>query len=353
MVRRGIIYIVFFSLFFSNCLEPFEFETQVEEEKILVIDGQLTTSNGPHFVRVSRTTAFGQKFIDPIRGVEVNLISDAAIYNYTENAEGAYVLNGFKPEVGREYSVEVTLPSGQQYISSPAIMPDMVEADSAYHSFDTDIVISSTGVEREAKVLDVFVNTNIPNNAEGEISYMRWFTEELFIFPEEGCGGLHQPKSCFVSVPGNPQNITLFSSENIDGQKLEGLQVATKTHMPIFHFKAALFFSVYQYRIDKDAFDYWTKLRSLTSQSGTVFDLPPASLRGNIQNADDPAELVLGYFELASTDTVRTRVLSSEYKENVNGIVFCSQFDRRNWPEECCQCLVLDGASTVRPSWLD
>lgn len=353
MVKRGIIYLIFTSLLLSNCLEPFEFEKRDDSEKILVIDGQLTTSNGPQYVRISNTTAFGEKFIVPIRNAEVNLITPDAIYNYTENAEGTYVLFDFKGEVGKEYALEVTMPSGKQYQSTPSIMPDGIQADSAYHQFETDIVVSSTGIERLAKVLKVFVNTNIPEANDGENRYMRWFTDELFIFPEESCGGLHQAKSCYVSVPGNPQNITLFNSENIDGSRLEGLQVATKTYMPILHFKTALFFSVYQYGIDKEAYDYWTKLKSLTSQSGTVFDLPPASLSGNIKNIDDPDEQVLGYFELATTDTVRTKVLSSEYKQNVNGIVYCSQFDRRNWPEECCQCAVLEGASTQRPSWLD
>lgn len=353
MVRYKWLYIILVCLLCNGCLEPFEFEAKDNPEQILVIDGQLTSSSGPHYVRISTTKEFGQKFNELIRGAEVNLFVQEAAYNYAENAEGAYVLNDFLPEIGKEYYIEVTMPSGKIYKSNPAIMPEKVEADSAYHKFDNDIVVSTTGIERVAPVIDVFVDTNIPNTSEGETSYMRWFTDELFIFPEESCGGLHAPKSCYVTVPGNPQNISLFSSETIDGDKLTGLQVARKISMPVFHFKTALFFSVVQYVIDKEAYSYWVKLKSLTSQSGTVFDLPPASLNGNIQNVNDPNEQVLGYFELATTDTVRTKVFSFEYKENVSGIVYCSQFDRRNWPDECCQCLVLEGASTERPDWLD
>ena len=353
MVRYHWIYIIFICALLSSCLEPFEFEPNKDPEKILVIDGQLTNTLGPHYVRISQTKEFGKKFSEFIKGAEVNLIAQDAVYNYSENAEGAYVLNDFNPEIGKEYYVEVTMPSGQVYTSNPAIMPEKVEPDSAYHQFDNDIVVSATGIELIAPVINVYVDTNIPNSIDGQTNYMRWFTEELFIFPEESCGGLHAPKSCYVSVPGNAQNISVLSTENIDGDKVIGLQVARKTKLPLVQFKTALFFSVIQYVIDKEAYNYWTKLSSLTSQSGTVFDLPPASLRGNIKNVSDPSEQVLGYFELATTDTVRTKVLTSEYKKNVNGIVYCSQFDRRNWPAECCQCLVLEGASTERPDWLD
>lgn len=344
-------YGILICLIFSQCLEPFEFDINEEDvEKLLVVDGVLSNSSGPHEIILTRTQRFGLKFNDPVTNANIILNNE---YEYIESSNGVYVLENVPIEVGQEYSIEITLADGEVYRSLPTQMPIPVKADSNYVRFEEEIFTTAQGIERSSKAINVYVDTPLPMNTNGQETYLRWVTDGLSVFPEEFCGPLHMSKSCYVYDPPNAQNLTLQSSENISGNRLIEQKVSQKSdHIPN-DFRALYVFNTYQFSITKESFIYWSRLKSLANQAGTVFDLPPAPLPGNIININDEDELVLGYFDVAAVDTVRARVIASEYRANFNGIVPCSIFNRRNWPPECCECLFLEGAGTERPAWLD
>lgn len=346
---RNILTGLFICLLFSQCLEPFEFDvSEADVEKVLVVDGVLSNSSGPHTVTLSRTQPFGQKFIDPVTNANVILNNQ---FEYTEESNGVYVLKNVNIEVGNEYVLSIKLAYGASYSTDPVVMPKPVKPDSSYVKFERDIFTTLRGTERIAKVINVYVDTPLPNNTTGEITYLRWVTDGLSIFPEEFCSNLHIPKTCYVYQPANAQSLTIQSSENISGNRLNKQQVSQKNDHTNTEFRTLYVFNTYQYSITKESFIYWGRLKSLANQSGTVFDLPPAALQGNVFNVNNEEELVLGYFDVAAVDTVRARVISADYNANINGVKACRSF---NIPEpECCDCLVLEGASTQRPKWLD
>jgi len=347
---RDIILLIILASLCSQCLDKFDFEIEEGDvEKVLVVDGVLSNSQGPHKVTLSRTQPFGTKFIDPVTNARVLLNSQE---EFIDQGNGDYILENFTPQIGSEYFLSISLSDGSSYESDPAIMPISIKPDSNYVKYEKDIFTSPTGSERITNVMNVYLDTALPNNDNQEY-YLRWVTDGLSVFPEESCGGLHMPKSCYLYEPPKTQNVSLQSSENISGNRLVDQQVAQKSSFTINEFKALYVFSTYQFSITKESFDYWSDLKSLANQSGTVFDLPPAALQGNIKNITEENELVLGYFDVVAIDTVRARVIGAEFRENINGIVPCSPFSRRSWPQECCECLVLDRSSTVRPDWLE
>lgn len=338
------------SCLFYQCLEPFDLEFEEGSvEKILVVDGVLSNSPGPHKVTLSRTESFGNKFIDPVTNAKVFLNGTE---EFLDQGNGEYILENYTPEIGSEYSLNLTLADGTQYSSKSLIMPVSIQPDSNYVKYESDVFRSPTGAERITKVMNVYLDTPLPDNDNNQNYYLRWFTDGLSVFPEEACGGLHIPKTCYIYEPPNVQNIRLQSSENISGNKLTEQAVAQKTSYTINEFKTLYVFSTYQYSITKESYEYWSDLKTLANQSGTVFDLPPAALQGNVKNDNNESELVLGFYDVAAVDTVRVRVIASEFRQNISGIVPCSNFDRRNWPSECCQCLELENSNTDRPDWL-
>lgn len=48
-------------------------------------------------------------------------------------------------------------------------------------------------------------------------------------------------------------------------------------------------------------FDFTELLKSQTTATGGLVDVPPAFLSGNIRNKNDPAEKVIGYFSVVNT----------------------------------------------------
>jgi hypothetical protein len=61
---------------------------------------------------------------------------------------------------------------------------------------------------------------------------------------------------------------------------------------------------VKQYAISAEAFTYWTLLKKNTEELGSIFDVQPSSLTGNVHCITDPGEPVIGYI---STSTIKTR----------------------------------------------
>jgi len=51
-----------------------------------------------------------------------------------------------------------------------------------------------------------------------------------------------------------------------------------------------------QLAISQDAYLFFNLVNNQLSITGDIFDPPPATIRGNILNIDDPEEVVLGYF---------------------------------------------------------
>ena len=106
--------------------------------------------------------------------------------------------------------------------------------------------------------------------------------------------------------------------------------------------------------VGKDADTFWESLKQLTEAEGTLFDLPPAKVRGNIFNVDDPEEVVLGFFEVAAVDTIRNFIIPSLIRPEVDQQFFCPEpgFPFVGFrPSECCNCTQLPGASLERPDW--
>lgn len=338
--------------FLVACLDPFSFETS-GEDVALVVEGQLNTSSGPHIMKISKSLAFGFKYFDPVSGADAHIVHGDETYDFIETEPGIYVIpkGQLSGKSGERYYVRIDL-NGKVYESTPDILPIIQRADSAYWRKERDIVIQNNGIERIADVIKILVDTDINKPSEGGEVFVKWRVDELYLFTDFVCGIFDNAETCYIPISTINQNIQLYSSENLLLDRLVELPVFNKTTFPRVEFHGRHYFSVYQQSITRDAYLFWQKVNELTSQRGTVFDIPPASLTGNIRNINDDTEKVLGYFELASVDTVRTSIFPFEYKDAFDGFDYCNPFRRFEWPPECCFCNNLENSSLDRPEWI-
>jgi len=337
----------------SSCLDPISFD-DVEGTNKLVVDAVLNLTERTQEVKLSRSLPFGQKIDLFESDAIVSLIHNESTLTYEEVEPGIYQLD-VEPDFllsGESYSLHIMTSSGDEYLSTPEIMPVLYPASDAVSIFEREIITLSTGIEVTGNVLNTYLSTDIPAENE-EPAYFRWFYDELYLFTKESCGPLDPSFTCYISQDGNNQNFNLLSSEDIAGATVENIKVASKFNFPIREFVNRHYFIVYQQSITEAAHEYWLKVKEITSQSGTVFDLPPAPIQGNVLNLNDPEKHALGYFELSAVDTIRPFIFPSEFEEVITREKICSPFNRRNWPDECCNCFVLEGASLDRPSWVN
>jgi hypothetical protein len=62
---------------------------------------------------------------------------------------------------------------------------------------------------------------------------------------------------------------------------------------------------VNQYSISEDEYTYWEKLQNISEEVGSLYDITPSSIPGNIFCVEDPGEQVLGYFSVSAKTSKR------------------------------------------------
>ena len=359
-MKRNLAYYLFVLLLLGNsaCLELVIVEIEAEDQR-LVVEGQFTLdTQRPHQLRLYLTSSLGINIGEPVEGAEVYLNdSDGKREAYADMGEGYYHFfnNEIKAEAGKSYFIDFSLRDGRSYRSTPQIMPQAVEGDSISLVFENRTIVNEVGNFLNKPVFDILVHTKVSN--AGETQWLRWFVDEIYSFPEVDSGfPLDIPLTCYFRTLTEPQRNPLFTNDGSGIDRIDNFEIATKNISTVNdrEFRGKHYFNAYQYAISQEAFDYWSKVEKIANQQGNIFDPIPATVRGNVVNQNDEAEIVLGFFELAAADTMRVSVIPSKVQDYVTipnmcpkpGLPFSGQV-----PRACWFCTTLDGFSLERPPW--
>ena len=344
-------------LVLNACIDPFELTLEDGTEEFLVVDGTFTPENRPHELEIYYTNSQIQRRRRPIEGASIRLVDEAGVTeNYQELGAGKYQLLGqrISGQAGRTYHVEIDLPNGEKYQSQPAQMPRKISGDRTHIVFSLLDEILTTGTVIQRPSLEVFVDSPLPQ--DGMDYWLKWEVSTLYSFPEVLCGPIPPPPAtCFVSENINPQQVILLNGERFSGERITSLKVSEKRlERTDFEFRGRHYFLVNQQSIPKEAHDYWDKVNRVVNQNGSIFDAPPAGIPGNIFNVNRSEEMVLGYFEMQHTDSLRAFITAGDlmdvYRFPTNVCpgprVVSNQF-----VIECCNCQRIENASLIRPEW--
>ncbi len=98
---------------------------------------------------------------------------------------------------------------------------------------------------------------------------------------------------CFVSETlTNP--VSILDDEQQNGQSITAL--AGFLADDGLRFTERYRANVQQYSMNQEAFTFYNLIASQISIDGDLFDPPPARIRGNMVNLDDPSEDIIGFF---------------------------------------------------------
>jgi hypothetical protein len=336
----------------KSCVDPVPFTAEGPER--VVIFGSLTQEARPHVVDITRTGTVGA-LPDTIRGAAVDVVDETgARVAYQQNEEGRYEL---RPDYlsslgGSSYHLEGTLPDGETYQSTPQSFLEPVEMQELDLQFRYKEEESQTGSIREVPVIELFVST--PLIVDGQQSYLRWEVEEAWSFQDIICGGIEDLNAtvCHFSAFTPTVSVPIFHSTDNSQTELSNFKVFERSPYPTIQFNFQHYFTVRQFTLDQEAYEYWQKINEVSNPQGTIFDVIPAGVQGNLYNIDDPDELVLGYFEVASSTLKRTYTLP----ETLDGFFFVSECDRRlplfgERLTNCCYCFTIDAPLIQRPDY--
>jgi hypothetical protein len=284
-----------------SCLDPYQPPVTDEEVNFLVIDGFVNTSDGTVNVTLSRALVLW-KVASPVPETGAQVIleeSGGSTYVLNELPHGKYTATSAAIVPGLEYRLYVQTQSGKEYRSqyiTPRQSPPIT---------DVDWVAAEDGI---------FITVDT-HDAANQTHYYRWDFEETWAYKsafaseykiDGGVGVLRSTDElihqCYRSVPSvqiNTATTTRFSEDRIDDYELTFIKAGAQKisdHYSIL---------VNQYALSKSAYEYWEQLKNTTETLGSLFDPQPSRVSGNIQNINDPAEPVIGYFDGGSSTQKR------------------------------------------------
>lgn len=349
--HKSIVAGVILALLVGGCIDPLAVDTERAQGR-LVVSGKIHDGPGPYYLALGMTSTENTLPV-PEAGASVTLFNDRGereMYVETETA-GEYMLPGnvITGTRGDTYHIEIKLRDGRAFSSVPESMPmhtgrGEVTLEPRRYEYQT-----SRGTIVDTEGVFVYADTHIPERDEP--LFLKWDLESLYLFREtEPTSPLAPPaKTCYVTAPIGPQQISLYSTLDADVDVIERQLLGIKDVVPD-QFFSRHYVNVIVSSVTQRRYEYWENVDDVINQTGTVFDVPPATVPGNIRNGHGDAAESLGYFEAAAIDTSRALIIRSDLDTYVQNP--CPQGFRQNRPSACGNCLEIENSSLERPTYV-
>lgn len=331
------------------CISPYDVPVKPTGGEV-VISGTISTEFENHKVNIGVTASTNRTPI-PVDDAVVYLFDDRGrALRYEPIGSGQYQLQEkFGGIAGESYVVDVTLSDGRNYRSQaqtiPTLNADTVIAKAVYRNVATTDV---DGVIINRPYFEVQASSVLPT----ESIFLRWTVEEVYQrSPTDFPDPFNTiPPPCYAGGPVDPQKINIFSGFQNTARNIASLPVALRIIDRSFLEKH--YFIVKQHSINFESYEYWRKVNILANQVGSIFDVPPALITGNIESTTNPDERVFGFFEARNTILTRIPLFASDVPFFLEQICFFEPGKPvEDYAAECLNCLVLPNSTNEIPSW--
>jgi Domain of unknown function (DUF4249) len=329
MKRQSYLFFVLHLTFLaSSCVDSVPFPTK-SDEGFLSVEGTFHNLADTQFVRLFRSQGYTAlpTFVSEAKVTVFG--NDKTVGTFEEIRPGVYALmpNILRGSVGTSYYVEIKTKDGKIYRSEPETMPEPVKPDSiSFSAYDKE-ELSPSGFKTEDRVLKILINTSIKR---GNLdAFFRWNIDDSFEFntlPE--CNpSFKNVITCYYSRKMPTSRLALASSKDLLYSRVDGFAI-NEVSLRLFslQFKEIHYWRVNQNTITEKAYNYWKDIDKVSNQVGSLFDVAPAYVKGNIFNVIDKEEKVLGYFEVAAVERI-VRPLTIGLINRDYGFVQAKEFD--------------------------
>ena len=295
--------LIWLLLLHLQCRKAYTPAVFTSSDNYLVVDGFVNTSAGGITTLVlSRTKKITDTTVAslPEPGARV-LIQTAAgtSYQLQDTAgSGVYTSSPLLLSNAGSYRVLITTAAGRQYQSAYVQARPAPAIDSVHWVEDDGIRF--------------FVNTHDPQNATRFYRWqyeLTWEYHAQFNSPWAEANGMIYVKNptdatffCYRTLLSTDillGNSSALAQDVISSKLLYKMQ----QNDSVLNYRISML--VKQYALSPEAYFYWQIIQKNSQQLGTLFDLQPSQLEGNIHSVSDPAEPVIGFLSAGTEATKR------------------------------------------------
>jgi hypothetical protein len=318
------------------CIEPYEINDS-KPTNTLVVEAVISNQMKKHQVLLSRASAsFNDKTLKREEGAVVTIADgEGSVVSLTEERPGVYVTPEFAAEPGKSYTLHIKTTSGRQYASRGVLFNDGPDIGALYAKY----------VQKdELKGIEIYVDTEDPKN---QAHFFRWDYIDAYEvhapFPSNWIwlGGNNVEfrhdgiDTCYVT--DTLRNILIRSTNGLEQDKITGQAIR---FIPDYSYALKYRYGilVQQFSLSEEGYSYWENLRTISERQGSLSDVQPGSLPGNISCITDDDETVIGYFEVCKVSEKRLFTSALDFYDEgfetpVNFRSFCYDIPAIEIPE--------------------
>lgn len=338
----------------TACIDPIDFDVPRDTD-FLVVDGFITDDNGPHRIRLTKSSVYAN-VLDG--GIEAS-VSNAAvaivdnqgnITNLQETSTGNYETSSqFSGEVGNQYFLQISL-NGKTYRSTTETLRAASKIKSVSYQYLSKPFVNEFNNTVDDWGIEFYANIDLLS----DVTYYKWDWEvdyELLqvLFNEEE--DPEMPDTCYVhETTSGFINLLINESDQIEYKDYP------VSFVPVdYKFNSKYSMNLIQYTMSEQAAEFWEQVSLQTDISGSIFDPTPAKIVGNIRNINDEKEEVLGYFgafgkseKRAFLDNFNVTVLLDLDTIFHDDLDLCTVVDSEI-PDFCFNCAAFPGSKRQKP----
>ena len=315
MCKRIFFYLVLGAivLFALQCKKPYTPVALIKGDNYMVVDGFINTSpGGITTVLLSRTKNLTDTVVSlPEQNAFVAIVAANGIqYTLHETgSNGAYSSDALTLNPAGQYKVVVTTADNRQYQS------DLVTAK-------TNPPIDSITWRQDSKGVNLFVNTHDPSN---NTRFYRWQYIQTWEYhsqletPWDIANGVVFPRDplklrhiCYNTSYST--DVWIGSSAALSQDVISEAPLGTIVQNDsTLEYRAS--FLVQQYALTPQAYFYWQIIQKNSQQLGTLFDLQPSQLEGNIHSITNASEPVVGFISASPVQEKRIFINNKDLRD--------------------------------------
>lgn len=297
MKRNYITTVILSILFFSlACKKPFIHDGITESPSLLVVEGVINTA-GQTTIYLSRTLKLADKLkaSSEIKAKVQVEGQNNTVFPLTETAAGTYSAPQMNLNPNQQYRLRIKTTSGKEYLS------DLM-------TVRTTPAIDSVNWEKTTEGVKIYVNAH---DSQNNTKYYQWDYQETWEIRSSAYSENIYKNGVMVARDQN-EMLALFTCYVTE--KSTGLLIAStaKLSSDVVHRfplvtiqnraeKLDVRYSILtkQYAIGQEAFEYLSIMKRNSEQQGSIFDIQPSEINGNIKCISNPNEMVIGFMTIS------------------------------------------------------
>jgi hypothetical protein len=363
----------------TACREPYAPPAITQPNRYLVVDGFINTgANTVTTFNLNRTRNLGDTTVIgiPELGAQMSLVgTNGNTYPLIDSDRtGSYSTAPLTLDVTQQYHIAVTTTAGEQFVSDPVPCLANPPIDSIFWQQPLD--------------LSIYASTHDPTD---RTHYYRYDYSETWEHDSQLMSVYTVVNGYLVATDSSNQtwrcwttdtstNILLATSAANATDTIAGFRLLTISNSDP---KVDIDYSILvrQYALTADAYNYWQLIQKTTQDVGTLFDVQPTQLTGNIHCTTNSAEPVIGFISATNVQAQRIYIFESslhDWKHNQPGFncdtmtipttfanPFAYNYPNPNWAPYyfesdyvlvlvsavCLNCTLV-GGTTVRPPFM-